>query len=141
MNYNDHNQTNSSLDSLASNSFIPLVLQPFRITSHSGTLIDNIFLSVIDADIILGNLTVFISSHVPQFSIISNMFVNIPGNKSNIWEREVTRFARESFILDYFAVEWEDLLKIDELNPDNSRKKFLEKINMLLVTYASLKKV
>ena len=43
MNYNEHNQTNKFLDSLASNSFIPLILQLPRITSHSNTLIDNTF--------------------------------------------------------------------------------------------------
>ena len=31
LNYNEHNQSNEFLDSLASNSFIPLVLQPTRI--------------------------------------------------------------------------------------------------------------
>ena len=51
---NEHNQTNEFLDSLASNSFIPLILQPTRITSHSTTLIDNIFSNVIDPDIISG---------------------------------------------------------------------------------------
>ena len=54
LNYNDHNQTNEFLDSLASNSFIPLILQPTRITSHSNTLIENIFSNVIDPDIIPG---------------------------------------------------------------------------------------
>ena len=43
LNYNEHNQTNEFLDSLASNSFIPLILQPTKITSHSNTLKDNIF--------------------------------------------------------------------------------------------------
>ena len=33
------------------------------------------------------------------------------------------------------------MLKIDELNADNSTKKFLDEINMLLDTYAPLKKV
>ena len=45
------------------------------------------------------------------------------------------------FILDYFSVGWEDLLKIDELNADNSTKMYLDKINMLLDTYASLKRI
>ena len=57
----EHNQTNEFLDSLASNSFIPLILQPTRITSHSNTLIDNIFLNFIDPDIRSGNLTATIS--------------------------------------------------------------------------------
>ena len=40
LNYNEHNHTNKFLDSLVSDSFIPLILQPTRITSHSNDLID-----------------------------------------------------------------------------------------------------
>ena len=86
-------------------------------------------------------MTTTISDHLPQFSVIPNMFGNIPGNASNIYKREWSKFDRESFILDYFSVEWDDLLKTDELNADKSTKNFLEKINMLLDTYAPLKRV
>ena len=55
LNYNEHNQANEVLDSLASNSFIPLILQPTRITSYSNTLIDDIFSNIIDTDIISAN--------------------------------------------------------------------------------------
>ena len=140
MNYNEHNQANEFLDSLASNSFITLILQPTRITSHSNTLIDNIFSNFIDPDIISGNLTATISDHLPQFAIIPNMFGSISGNKSNIYERDRSKFNRENFILGYFSVDWEDLLKIDELNADNSTKIYLDKVNVLLDTYALLKK-
>ena len=47
LNYNEHNQANEFLDSLAFNSFIPLILKPTRITSRSNTLIDNIFSNVL----------------------------------------------------------------------------------------------
>ena len=57
LNYNVHNPTSEFLDSLASNSFLPYILQPTRITSHSKTLIDNIFTNVILPDSISGNLT------------------------------------------------------------------------------------
>ena len=130
LNYNEHNQTNEFLDSLASNSSIPLILQPARITSHSNALIDNLFSNVIDPEMISGNLTATISDHLPQFAIIPNMFGNTSGNKSNIYERNWSKFDRENFILDYFSVDWEDLLKIDELNTDNSTKIYLDKINM-----------
>ena len=43
LNYYDHQPTNDFLDLLAFNSFIPDILHPTRITSHSKTLIDNIF--------------------------------------------------------------------------------------------------
>ena len=141
LNYNEHNQTNEFLDSFASNSFIPLILQPIRITSHSNTLIGNIFSNVIDPDIISGNLTATISDHLPQFAIIPNMFGNILGNKSNIYEREWSKFDQENFILDYFSVDWEDLFKIDDLNADNSTKIYLDKINMLLDSFAPLKRI
>ena len=41
---------------------------------------------------ILGNLTVAISDHLPQFAIILNMFDNISSNKSNIYERDWSKF-------------------------------------------------
>ena len=68
------------------------------------------------------------------------MFGNILGNKSNIYERDWSKFDREKFILDYFSVDWENLLKNDELNADNSTKMSLDNINMLLDTNAHLKK-
>ena len=138
LNYNEHNQTNEFSDSLVSNSYIPLILQPTRITSHSNTLIDNIFSNVINPDVISGNLAATISDHLPQFAIISNIFGDISGSQSNIYERDWSKFDQENFILDYFSVDWEDLLKIDELNADNSIKIHLDKINMLLDTYAPL---
>ena len=69
------------------------------------------------------------------------MFGNILGNKSKIYGRYLSKFDQENFIPDYFSVEWEDLLKIDELNADNSTKMYLDKINMLLDTYAPLKRI
>ena len=69
------------------------------------------------------------------------MFGNIPGNKSNIYERDWSKFDQENFILDYFFVDWEDLLKINELNADNSTKIYLDKINMLIDTYTPLTKI
>ena len=86
-------------------------------------------------------MTATISDPLPQFSVIPNMFGNIPSNKSNIYERDWSKFDRENFILDYFTVNWEDLLKIDELNADNSTKMFLDKINILLDTYGPFKRV
>ena len=58
------------------------------------------------------------------------MFGNISGNKSNIYERDWSKFDQGNFILDYFSADQEDLLKIDELNADNSTKIYLDKINM-----------
>ena len=141
LNYNEHNPTNEFLDSLVSNSFIPINLQPTRITSHSNTLLDNIFSNIIDPDTISGNSTATISHHLPQFAIIPNMFGNTASKKSNIYERDWSKSDREKFILDYFSIHWEDLIKIDELNVDNSTQTYLENINILFDTYAPLKRI
>ena len=68
------------------------------------------------------------------------MFGNI-SDKSNIYKRDWAKFDQENFILDYFSVYWEYLLKTDELNADNSTRMYLDKINMLLDTYAPLKRI
>ena len=99
------------------------------------------FSNVTDPDIISGNLTDTMSDCLPQFSIISNMFGNVSDSKSNIYERDWSKFVLENFILYYFSVDWDDLLKTDELNADNSTRMYLDQINMLLDTYAPLKGV
>ena len=83
-------------------------------------------------------MTATISDYLPQFSIILNMFGNISSKKSNIYERNWSKLDREIFILDYFSVGYEDLLKTDEVNADNLTRMNLDKINMLLDTYALL---
>ena len=86
LNYNEHNQTNKFFYFLPFNSFISLILQPTRIIIHSYTLIDNIFPNVIDSDITPNTLTPTVSDYLLKFSIIRNMFSNMSGNKSNIYE-------------------------------------------------------
>ena len=52
MHYDEHKPTNEFSDSLASNSFLPNTIQPSQHTSHSRTLIDNIFSNVTSKDIV-----------------------------------------------------------------------------------------
>ena len=108
----------------SSNSFIPLILQPARINSHSNSLIGNTFSNVVDSDIISAT----ISDHLPRYLIIPNMPGNISGNTSNIYEGDRSKFDRENFILFYFPLDRQVLLKIDELNAKNSTKMYLDKI-------------
>ena len=138
LNYNNHNPTNEFLDSLASNSFVPYILQPTRLTSHSKTLIDNIFSNIISPEAISGNLTATISDHLPQFMIVPNVFSNPPSNKANIFERDWSNFDQENFILDYFSIDWDVALKLDEQNVNYSTESFLNKINSLLNNYTPL---
>ena len=131
MHYNEHKPTNEFLDSLASNSYLPYIIQPSRHTSHSRTLIDNIFSNVISKDIICGNITATISDHLPQFLVSPNTFANPPSNKSNVFERDWSKFDQENFILDYFDIDWSNLLNLNEKNVDLTTNNFVSVINSL----------
>ena len=53
---------------------------------------------------------------------------NISGSKSNIYERDWSKFEPENFL--DFSLDWEDLLKIDGQKPGNSTKMYLDKIKI-----------
>ena len=87
------------------------------------------------------NLTSPFPNHLPQFEIIPYMFQNTTSYKSNIYERHWSKFVRENFALDYFSIEWMDILKINKLNVDNSTQMHLEKINLFRYLSTSQKMI
>ena len=141
MHYNEHKPTNEFLDSLASNSYLPYIIQPSRHTSHSKTFIDNIYSNVISKDIISGNITATISDHLPQFLISPNTFADPSSSKSNVFKRDWSNFDQKNFVLDYFDIDWSSVLKLDEKNVNSATNNFLDTINFVLNKYAPLKKV
>ena len=116
-------------------------METTRITSHSKTLIYNIFTNITLPDSISENLTATISDQLPQFLVVPNIFSKPPSNKSNNYERDCSIFDQENFILDYFSIDWNEMLKIEEQNIDYSTEIFLNKIKELLDNFASFKKV
>ena len=140
LNYDIDPPTNEFLDSLSSNYFLPNILQNSRVTTNSKTLIDNIFSNMAVPNIISGNLTASISDHLPQFLVVPNIFFNTSYPKSNNYEKDWSRFDQENFVLDYFSVEWDNVLISPKTNIEKSYKTFLEKFESLLDTYAPLKK-
>ena len=65
INYNDDKNTGNFLDTMFSQSFLPYITTPTRITRNTKTLIDNKHLN----NIISGNLSSIISDHFIQFLI------------------------------------------------------------------------
>ena len=91
-------------------------------------------------NIISGNLTAPILDHLPQFLVAPNIFFNASYPKSNNYERDWSRFDQENFVLDFFSVEWDNILLLPNTDTEKSYKAFLEKFESLLDTYAPLKK-
>ena len=141
LNYDQHSLTNEFLDSLSSHMLLPHILQPTRTRNNSKTLIDNIYSKVITPNNISGNITATISDHLPNFFFVSDIFSNPPSIKLNIFERDWSKFDQKNFILDYLSVDWENLIKSNCGNVNQSFVSFLAKFNSVLDLYAPLKKI
>ena len=139
--YDKHNSTNEFLDTLSSNYFLPLILLPTRITVSSKTLIDNIFTNKISQDVISGNISASISDHLPQFSIIADIFSNKPFPKSNVFERDWSNFDQQNFVLDFFSIDWKHNLNLENKDINGSFTSFLDTMNQILDRYAPYKKL
>ena len=70
LNNQNHNATGVFLDGLYSHLFYPLITLPSRITSHTATLIDNIFCNHVQHSYLRSGLLITdISDHLSIFSI------------------------------------------------------------------------
>ena len=92
---------NNFMDTLSSNSFLPHILLPTRI-SKTSTLIDNIFSNSTSLDEIeSGNITSTFSDHLPQFIFLKDFFSKVPAVKSNILKHDCRKFEGNKFIFDF----------------------------------------
>ena len=108
---------------------------------NSKTLIDSVFSNAISPNVIPDKLTSSTSDHLPQFLKAPNIFFNPTSSKSKMYERDWTKFDQETFILDYFSIDWDQTLCIQSNDIDKSCKSFLDKFNSLLDLRAPYKKL
>ena len=64
---------NQFLEIVLSNNFMPQITLPTKVAQKSATLIDNILINHFEYKCISGNITSFISDHLPQFVIFENL--------------------------------------------------------------------
>jgi endonuclease/exonuclease/phosphatase family metal-dependent hydrolase len=69
--YATHQSTERYLDMLYTNNFIPIITKPTRITDHTKTLIDHIYINKSIYQVKSGIAVFDISDHLPVFSIIN----------------------------------------------------------------------
>ena len=68
LNSDSHLPTDEFLNSLGTYFYNPHILQHTRITSHSATLIDNIFFNSLSHHTVSGNVVYDLSDHLPNFN-------------------------------------------------------------------------
>lgn len=110
-----HTATSDFLSTMYGRGFYPLITKPRRITSTSATLIDNIFLNVINKNINSGLATTDITDHLPVFvmyncQIKSKIKENCVGHARLRTEKAIDMFRN-----DLFKEEWK-VVYTEEVN-------------------------
>ena len=121
--------------------FLPYISHSKRIHGQSRTLSGNIFSNQYDKEAVSGNLPSATSDHVPQFLFVLSVLYGPPSSKSNIYERNWSKFNKKGFILDYFKKDWNDILNPNRNNIDLSFNNFLTNMNELLDKPAPYRKL
>ena len=111
--YDQYGLTNTLVNSLAEHGFVPVISRPTRITSHSATLIDHIFVNNIGAVTKTGIATIDLSDHLAPF-----VNILIDKEKSNIYEetrnwRQINDENLESFKKEILDTDWSFVTNID----------------------------
>ena len=114
---------------MVSNYLLPHILHPTRVTDHSATIIDNIFLNNCELDTLCGNLLSQISDQFPQFLIIKNVTVDY--RNCSLFQYDYSKFNEQSFINDFKELLWEDINDVN-LNLNGKFDNFYEKSIQLL---------
>ena len=125
-------------DNLTDKKFMPLIKIPTRIAKNSKTLIDNIFFNQFSNNIVSGNLTVGISDHLPQFSIIPIETKSKTNQKRNVYKRNFCKFDLQNFKKD-LSRETDTLTDLRDVN--KYTESFIHITERLLDKYAPVKKL
>jgi hypothetical protein len=117
----------------------PQIIQPTRITDHTATLIDNIFLNSIEYDTMSGNLLTDITTdHLPNFLIINRIGTF---KKENIsYKRNYTKINQERIINEVKSINWDNSL-LDCGNPNDIFYSIYDKVSKVIDTYTPMEKI
>ena len=136
--FESHSATDGFLNTLGSNFFQPYILQPTRITDHSATLIDKIFLNSIEHFTISGNIVHDLSDHLPNF-LIFNKFSSLPCNVK-IFKRDYSKFDQQALISEIQLIDWETIFVPND-SACNMFKSFYSKISSIINKHIPVKQL
>ena len=129
LSHNSHATTGEFLDVMFSRSFVPLITRPTGLTSHTATLIDNIFTNNIDDIAKSGLLVNDISDHLPVFLLVHLEQSKTLPNYRWISYREINPRNTAKFKDELNNINWFDLPSFND--PVQAYVRFLEKFTIL----------
>ena len=137
--FETHKDTDDFLNTMLTTYFLPQILQPTRITEHSATLIDNIFLNTNrETFTISGNIIYDLTDHLPNFLITSN-YACLPNN-IKIFKRDYSNFNETAFIRECQSVNWEDVVPTCS-DANHMFNSFSAKLSEIVDTHVPVKQI
>jgi len=137
----NHQPTAQLFNLFLTNSYIPTISKPTRITADSATLIDNIYTNYINRNITVksGIIIEDISDHFPIFCTLTNNQKKRNISKAKIIEhRPLTHANIELLKNDLELIDW-NFLK--DMNTEQAYASFTDKLNNILDKVAPTKKI
>ena len=136
--YTQKKRLNQFLEIVLSNNLLPQIILPTRVAQKSAALIDNILINHYKYECISGNITSFISDHLPQFISLETLR-KITSTKLTIkLFRDFKDFNMDVFQRDLAAIDWS--LANENIDTDLSFKTFFGLSHRVLDKHALLKK-
>ena len=89
---------------MTSSGFLPLILQPTRITDETMTIIDNIYTNSFSNDTYSGNILIEVADHLSQFVVVNKDVPNLSPTPK--FKRDFSKFNDTSFIEDLTSKNW-----------------------------------
>ena len=120
---------------MTSNGFLPLIIQPTRITETTKSLIDNIYTNAFTNDNQSGNILLEIADHLTQFVSVLNRTTNL--HKDIYYKRDYANWNEDLFLDDLSTQNWE----INSDDPDLNYNDFTTRYENCLNKHLPLKKM
>ena len=92
---------------------LPYTSTPSRVTTHSRTLIDNIFSDNIEDGLISGNIISTIPDHYAQFLLMKNMKIK-QRETADIYSHDFTNFNEVQFESELCNIDWKSVFEINK---------------------------
>ena len=137
LNYETHPPTEDFINTISLYFMIPQILQPTRVTDHSATLIDNIFIKSVNYHSISSNLLPDLSDHFPNFFILNKYTSN---NKTVVYKRDYTNCDMSALVNEMNMIDWS--ITLSQNNDVNAMfDSFYSEISQVIDKHVPLKKL
>lgn len=135
---NDSSDTVDFLNSCYSNSLLPSIIMPTRITSNTASLIDNIFVNQLQTEC-CGIIQCDISDHLPIFCVLKPKSKPSSSKQSNVPHYCVTSYSMDKLRNSLLDCSWNSISSLPDVN--DAYDKFLSILQNKIIEHVPVKHV